>query len=512
MKRTLLHIALTLVMLTLLVASGLTIPAPVAADTLYENYTTGANAAADVSHYWYAQTFTPSIAHTIIKVGLKLYREGLPGTLTVNIRATDASGHPTGPDLCSGSLYVDTIPTSFATADWFDIYLVGSACLSAGTKYAIVAKAPDMGTPIVRWCDDNSGSASYIRGNGEYGGPTGTSWQTGTFDMMFKEWGPDDSSIPTLKAEITLPLDGTIMYVGQCVEVKATVECICPKIIFKTSEFSIVKPVYASAQPELSGCSENTKVTISINGNAQLASGENATIPIIGSLSGIPCNEGKRTVSWRVCCTGPGDVTITVTPYGEYGSPYYSDASIFDSLMPKVYAIPVATFCPLPNTHLIGDSVTIKQISGQRTEPIESYAKSFPYSRGRVGITYLNVTPQVAQAGQTVTISGNISNQSEESGSYTVTVKVNDQVLEVKKGTLGAHTATPLKYEIVKNEPGLYVVDINGQQAAFSVNGEATGAASAANALPIIVIVICLVALVSIAVVLIRRRQQSGYY
>ena len=79
----------------------------------FENYTTGADGDMHFeSTNWRAQTFTVGASgHTITSVKLWLYRAGSPGTITVGIRAVDANGHPTGPDLTSGTTNGNTLTT-----------------------------------------------------------------------------------------------------------------------------------------------------------------------------------------------------------------------------------------------------------------------------------------------------------------------------------------------------------------------------------------------------------------
>ncbi|GAJ19661.1 unnamed protein product [marine sediment metagenome] len=57
----------------------------------------------------YTQGFIPATTHKITSVKLKLWKEGSPGTVTISIRATDGRGHPTGGDLCSGTINGNTI-------------------------------------------------------------------------------------------------------------------------------------------------------------------------------------------------------------------------------------------------------------------------------------------------------------------------------------------------------------------------------------------------------------------
>ena len=158
--------------------------------TLYEYYNTGDDGAGNFyGATWWAQTFTPSTAHKITSVKLLLYRAGSPGTITVSIRATDGSGHPTGGDLCSGTTNGNTLPTG-SPYEWREITLGAGCDLSAGTKYAIVARATSgSSSNKVYWRSDST-SPTYAGGNFEYSTNSGSSWTTYTnYDCLFEDWG-----------------------------------------------------------------------------------------------------------------------------------------------------------------------------------------------------------------------------------------------------------------------------------------------------------------------------------
>jgi len=153
--------------------------------TLYEYYNIGDNAGwAAYGAVWQAQTFTPTTAHKITSVKLKLYRLGSPGTVTVGIRATDASGHPAGADLCSGTTDGNTLPTG-SPYEWREITLGDGYNLTPNIKYAIVVRATAM---YVGWRKANTGT--YAEGCVERSTNSGSTWTSWTAqDFMFEDWG-----------------------------------------------------------------------------------------------------------------------------------------------------------------------------------------------------------------------------------------------------------------------------------------------------------------------------------
>ena len=169
--------------------------------TLYEYYNTGDDATRLIEQaVWGAQTFTPSEAHTITSVKLKLRKTSAaydPGTITISIKATDGSGHPVDGDLCSGTILGSDITT---TPTWYEISLGAGHDLDADTKYAIVVRAPDAPTDEgVKWRYDSSGE--YDGGCREHSTNSGSSWTSYTdHDFMFEEWGEE---IPVVAPTVT---------------------------------------------------------------------------------------------------------------------------------------------------------------------------------------------------------------------------------------------------------------------------------------------------------------------
>jgi len=159
--------------------------------SLYEYYNTGDDYTSTAIHsiFWWAQTFTVGAEpHTVTSVKLKLLRAGNPGTITVSIRASDGSGHPTGGDLTSGTTDGNTLPTG-SPYEWREISLTEYA-LQANTKYAIVVRALNGNSSnSLKWRADSSAPA-YIDGCCETSSDSGSSWTSYTgLDMMFEVWG-----------------------------------------------------------------------------------------------------------------------------------------------------------------------------------------------------------------------------------------------------------------------------------------------------------------------------------
>ncbi len=158
---------------------------------LYENYNTGNDSSFITRNVsWAAQTFTPLSSHKIISVKLLLFITGSsPGTVTVSIRATGATGHPTGSDLCIGTTNGGTLPVS-PPYEWREITLGAGYDLVAGRKYAIVVRALEGDNDnYLNWTLDST-SPTYTGGKCELSSNSGSSWTGYTaYDFMFEEWG-----------------------------------------------------------------------------------------------------------------------------------------------------------------------------------------------------------------------------------------------------------------------------------------------------------------------------------
>jgi hypothetical protein len=117
----------------------------------------------------------------------------------------------------------------------------------------------------------------------------------------------------------------------------------------------------------------------------------------------------------------------------------------------------------------------------------------------KIMVTNVNSSTQTAQANQSVIIFANVVNRGDTAGYYTVNLKINDEIVETKTGSIGGHAARPLEFTVSKEEPGYYNVDINGEISGFTVINENSGGISPAGTTGIIIgfgllaIIICIV-------------------
>jgi hypothetical protein len=156
--------------------------------SLQEHFESGRNTGYHIyGETWIAQTFTPTEDHKVTSVKVYMLRIGLPGTLHIGIRATDAEGKPAAYDLCHGTIG----GTSFSEAyfNWREIFLGGGYDLSAGVKYAIVARCPAGSiSKCLIWGANSDGD--YEGGCKLRSLDSGATWTiSADADCYFEEWG-----------------------------------------------------------------------------------------------------------------------------------------------------------------------------------------------------------------------------------------------------------------------------------------------------------------------------------
>ena len=324
-----------------------------------------------------------------------------------------------------------------------------------------------------------------------------------------------ESVPPTLTAHITKPSDGAIIYVGDCFEVKATITVTCPTLLFLPEGpywWPFAKPAYAIDGVCCPIAVENVKATISIDGNAKI---QGADTKDLADFLSCPNESGEcpwtANVTWKVCCTGEGAVTITVEPCGVFvvGNVFTEPPEICDLFVHPAYAL---------DQNMISDSVTIHQVP---PVPRENFAKTL-FSEGGGNVTTwprpadnrvinVNVQPRQATVNQPITIYANIANRGEVEGPYLAMLKINGQEEATKTGILQANTAVPLEFVLYKEQPGTYQVDVNGQQTFFTIVGEEKTAANHVNRqlLAFILWGILVIAVATALTIVSVRRKQS---
>jgi hypothetical protein len=89
-------------------------------------------------------------------------------------------------------------------------------------------------------------------------------------------------------------------------------------------------------------------------------------------------------------------------------------------------------------------------------------------------IKVLNMSsqPNNATAGQPIKIMANVVNRGDLPGSFEAVLKINNSVETTRQITVPAHEAVPLEFTVLKENPGNYTAELNGQHTYFSITAD----------------------------------------
>ena len=90
-------------------------------------------------------------------------------------------------------------------------------------------------------------------------------------------------------------------------------------------------------------------------------------------------------------------------------------------------------------------------------------------------LSSLAVIPSVVEVGEEVSASVEVANTGEKAGSYTIILKINEEVEDEKSVTLGPDESVTVIFEVPATEEGTYSVDINGLSGSYDVEKAQTG-------------------------------------
>jgi hypothetical protein len=117
------------------------------------------------------------------------------------------------------------------------------------------------------------------------------------------------------------------------------------------------------------------------------------------------------------------------------------------------------------------DSVvdTVNHVVTALTTHFTTYALLVPTAPAAFTASNLTVSPDTAKTGDQVTISVKISNTGDLSGKYTVTLKINNAVVDSKDITLAGGTNSVVTFINTQSKDGTYSVSIDNQTGQFVV-------------------------------------------
>ena len=160
----------------------------------------------------------------------------------------------------------------------------------------------------------------------------------------------------------------------------------------------------------------------------------------------------------------PVKITINVTNIGELSGSY--------TVRLKVANVTVDT----KTVMLAAGKSTIAMFEWAGEEP-GMYEVNIAWLRGTLTVlrpaefkvTNLSISPVVVKVMENVTISVNITNLGEVEDAYTVSLKINGETEGFKNITLAGGNSTIVSFEIKKDIPGTYEVEVDGLTGTFTV-------------------------------------------
>jgi hypothetical protein len=219
----------------------------------------------------------------------------------------------------------------------------------------------------------------------------------------------------------------------------------------------------------------------------------------------------------------PNIVWIT-TPFGD-GVSFSTQLNNLTPFTTYYYRVCRRQYAALPNTHAVyaidtayslvyGNEVHFTTLGNMPSgNPlISDDAGTIVGVPANVQFNYINLSPAVASAGQTVTVVANVVNRGSLEGGYTANLQINGHIEQSKMGTVAGNTYVPVQFTVVKDTPGTYSVDIGGQIATFTVVAAETSSSSSISQSQIIFIAITILGIAAVGLltaVIMRRR--SGY-
>jgi YVTN family beta-propeller protein len=200
----------------------------------------------------------------------------------------------------------------------------------------------------------------------------------------------------------------------------------------------------------------------------------------------IPTTSGavhQYTIDWEALAQGKAGVTVQVDANGDgrFEVTFTSDGELTgDEFMSHT-----RTMSPVSPVPHVSSTINTAQLSVQ----------------------YLNINPQQVYTNQPVTISINVVNTGGQAGNYNLTLKINGQVERTKMVSIGPQGTQPVKFTVVKSQPGTYTVDIGGQKGSFTILGARSNTDSHQNGgLIAFLIMGALVLVTAVALILTYRR------
>ncbi len=131
-----------------------------------------------------------------------------------------------------------------------------------------------------------------------------------------------------------------------------------------------------------------------------------------------------------------------------------------------------------PGASQAASFTVVKETGGEYYAEIDGLMGSFtviPLAPASFSVSNLIISPDRVKQGESVSISAMVTNSGEVSGSYSVVLKIKGTVEAVEEVHLGPNSSERVTFNIVKNTPGFYNVELEGLVGRFVVEMEWQG-------------------------------------
>lgn len=277
--------------------------------TLFEsNDTFAANHSISTSQVQYpGMTFTPSISHYLSKIALRLKRSatGPDFTIAISVQLV-TGGDPDGVDLTGGKIIDLVSVTQDTDGEWVDIEFTTNPFLTAGLKYAIIARATGTTSGSQFWKGVTAAS-SYENGNFILTTDDGSSWTDySTRDACFREYGGTAADLGLFVPETDRSFNKKLVAVGSNTlfyeSSNALTELTDARDDIDTSNLLQIAPAYQKVF-----IVNETKLKVADFGNVKLSTadivGAGSRIPVKGDLLTGSSSGAKMVVDFVTAAT-----------------------------------------------------------------------------------------------------------------------------------------------------------------------------------------------------------------
>ena len=261
------------------------------------------------------------------------------------------------------------------------------------------------------------------------------------------------------------------------------------------------------------------RITQIISVNETIAA---TTLPLLGSSADnyIVLDENQTVLDYE----DPEGNNLTVLTLGATTVSLQYDTHSLTSKVGEVWTINIDT--PYNLTVQLPDESTIIYLSETPTIiDMEDHKLTLFPSQWEISyvvpltppasfqISDLTVTPAEVKAGEEVTISVKVTNIGGQSGSYIVSLILNQTIEQTKTVTLDAGASTTTQFKITKQTFGTYSIEVEGLTDELTVSEEAPNGGGTSDSFSIEYIVVALVAVAAIVVVvffLLKKRKPNA--